>query len=108
MHIVHVRLHQQDAAAVEALEVFVEGRVGDRSAVEAGAFILDGDLGLFGADGGLDLDGLGAVELVAVLDGVDQGLFEGELDAEEGVGEVGVLLDLVENAFLDRPALGKV
>src|SRR5688500_12042193 len=64
---VHVRLHQQDAAPVQALEVLLRRRVRHAVALEAWALVLDLDLGLLLGDRRLDLDLLPPVELVAVL-----------------------------------------
>ena len=75
--------HQHQAAAAGALEVLDRGRVGHVGRVEAGALVGDLDGEAVGLHLVGDLDRLVAVVLVAVLDRVDEGLFEGELDGED-------------------------
>src|SRR5262249_1373981 len=49
---------------------------------EAGAFVRDGDFKTLPLDAVGDSNLLAPLHAVAVLDGVDQGLFKGEFDAE--------------------------
>ena len=56
-----------------------------------GALVLDADFELLGVDSIVDADEFGAVELVAVLDGVDEGFMDGHMNGEEIVlGEAAV------------------
>src|SRR5688572_14746814 len=105
---VHVGFHQQDAAAGALVEVFLQRGVGDAGAVEAGALVFDDDLGEGGRDGGLDVDVLLHVVLVAVLDGVDERFLKGELDGERALAVEAGLFDGVEDALLHVVAGGEV
>ena len=94
----HEVAHEQQAAAAGALEVLGGGRVGHVLGVEARPLVGDADVEPLGSDRVRDEDALVRVHLVAVLDGVDEGLFEGELDGEDVVlgvaGGLERLLDL--------------
>src|SRR5205085_9232078 len=90
---VHVGLHQQDAAAGTLEQVFLGGGVRNLAALEAGAFVLDLQRRLFRRNQRADVHLLGRVELVPVFDGVDQRLFEADLDGEERVGVVALFGD---------------
>src|SRR3954447_225220 len=101
-HLGHVVLDEEQAAAARALEVLDGARVGHVAGVEAGALVRDADLEAVVADAAADVDLLAAVELVAVLDGVDDGFFQGEADAEDlavlVVEQSQLALDLVLDA----------
>ena len=79
----HVVAHEHEAAAARTFEVFDGGRIGDVGRVEAAAFIANRDIETFPVDGVPDTHLLGAIELVAMFDGVDERFLEGELDAED-------------------------
>ena len=78
--------HQHDAAAAGFFEVFVLGGVGHVLQAETGALVFDHDADFVVGDLAGDKDLFARVEAVAVLDGVDQGLFEGQADAEDPAG----------------------
>ena len=75
--------HEHQAAAAGALDVLEGGGVGHVAGVEAVALVGDVDLEVLGANHGDDGHLFIAVHLVAVLDGIDQGLFQGQADAED-------------------------
>ena len=79
----HVVPHQEQAPAAGPFQVLRRGRVWHVVGIKAGAFIDDLDLEPIRVDAVRNADRLGPVQLVAVFDGVDQGLFEREADAED-------------------------
>src|SRR5690348_4154348 len=66
----HVGLDQEDATAGQLFEVALVGGIRDIGAVEPRSLVLDDDLGGVAGDVPLDVDALGLVHLVAVLDRV--------------------------------------
>ena len=108
----HEAAHEQQAAAAGAFDVLDRGRVGHVLGVEPRPLVGDADVEPFGGDAVDDDDPLVGVHLVAVLDGVDQGLFEGQLDREDVVlgvrGGLQRLLDQVLDARASARSLGIV
>ena len=100
--------HEHQAAAAGALDVLEGGGVGHVAGVEAVALVGDVDLEVLGANHGDDGHLFIAVHLVAVLDGVDERLFEGQADAEDVLvaDVVGVQQSL--DVVLDAASLGRV
>jgi hypothetical protein len=116
-HLIHVRADQEQAAPARLLEVGGVGRVGHRGGVEARPFVADDVDGLRTREPGVDREAALAiggasptrldpparvrvalaeagVQLqVAVMDGVDQRLVQGDVDAVRGA--------LVEESELD-------
>jgi hypothetical protein len=72
------------------------------------AFVGDLDLETVDVETVRDVDLFGTVELVAVLDGVDEGLLERQLDAEDVVGVSGRGLQKLLDRVLDATRLGRV
>ena len=65
------------------MNVLIVGAVGNRVGIEALAFIGDADPESIGPHFTGDLDPLAEVELVAMLNGIDDGFFERQVDAED-------------------------
>src|SRR5205807_5836385 len=79
----HVVAHEHETPAAGALEVLNGGGVGYVGGIETGALVLDLDVKAILLNLVDDANLLGAIKLVAVFDGVDEGFLEGELDAED-------------------------
>src|SRR5262249_10225279 len=90
------------------LAVLGEGGVGDIGRVEPAPFVFDADLEPLRGDGVTDADLFRRVELVAVLDRVDEGLFEGQLDVEHVPLAVPGRLQRIPYFVLDATDLGQV
>ena len=75
--------HEEQAAAAGALDILDGHRIGHVFRVEAAAFVGDADVEALAREHVVDMHLLGAVHPVAVLDGVDQRLFQGKFDAED-------------------------
>ena len=87
---IHVIAHQHEAAATRTLQIFHGGRVRYLGTIKAATFVTDKDIEAFRLNVVGDVDFLGVIELVAVLDGVNEGLFQSQLDAENLAFAVGV------------------
>lgn len=79
----HERPHEHDAAPAGTFEMGGVGGVGQRIGIEAGAFIDDFYPDFVGRKEARKTDVLGFVHGVAVEDGVDQGLVDGKMHAED-------------------------
>jgi len=95
----------EDAAAAAAVDVFFICGIGDFGGVEAFALVFDGDVDALVADAVVDADLFGAVQLVAVFDGVDERFFEGKFEGEEiGLAKV-MFFTGSEDFIFDIPCL---
>lgn len=108
LDLVHETPHEEDPPPVGGFSVDFVRRVGQGGQVEARPFVGDGDLdGIFG-EVTLDVDRLGGVHLVAMLDRVDQGFFECEVDAEAVPFSPAGFLEVVEHLIAQRPGGSRV
>jgi len=105
LHPGHEASHEHQAPSTGGFDVGRVGRVGDGGGVEPFAFVGDFDADDFRAHAAGDVDVLARVKLVPVADGVDQGLFHGQVDAEDVVLDPIVLLELFED-FLQEGRAG--
>ena len=119
-HLVHELAHEEDAAAVGLQQVLRRERVGHRRRVEALALVAHLDLERAVVDRELDVHALRLVLLVAVLDGVHDGLADRHrhvvdrflVEAHEGaaLGEDGLHhvqhLEAAGDVEGDRPVVG--
>ena len=74
--------HQKDAAAAGTFEILRIERIGHRFRIEPLALVLDFDEKVLRGDLIANVNGFGRVLAITVFDGVDEGLLEGEADAE--------------------------
>ena len=100
----HVGFDQQNAAAGAFFEVFFQRGIGDGFSAETGAFVFYGYFQLLGGGSDFDANFFLGVFAVAVLDGVDEGFFEGDFDAELALAGKAEAGDVVDDAFLDFAA----
>ena len=82
---VHEVPHQQHAAPARGLDVVFVGRVGDLGGIEAVPLVDDLDLEAIVRQAKAGAHHLVWIQPVAVADGVDQRLFNGQVDAEDFV-----------------------
>ena len=94
---VHETSHEEHPSAVGCQSVFRVGRVGEGAYVEALAFVGDFDIHAIFGKAAFDVDRFGKVHFVAMLDRVDQRLFQGKVDAEDVVLAPAGLLEVFED-----------
>src|SRR5262245_55068337 len=75
--------HEQQPPATGAFQIFDGNRIGDVCRVKAGPLVSNTNLKPFGDNPEGNADLLGTVHLVAMLDGIDESFFQGQLDAEQ-------------------------
>src|SRR5690242_7639858 len=96
----HIRLDQEDPPAAAFFEVLRQGRIGNGRAIKAGTFVLDADLDLIGADAGFNANFLSRIKTVAVLERIDQSLFQSQVDGKEIGSRVPAPFDKIQNLSL--------
>lgn len=101
---IHETSHEKYPPAVGGFSMFRVRRVGQGVDVEAFSLIRDRDIHLVFRQVALDVDRFGEIHLVSVLDRVDQGLFQGEVDAENVVFSPSGVLEAVEDLVAQGPA----
>lgn len=79
----HEGTHEHDAASAGAFEMGRVGGVGERVGIEAWAFVGDFDADFGGREAAGESDVFRFVHGVAVEDGIDESLVDGEMDAED-------------------------
>lgn len=82
----HEISHEHDAAAIGAANVLLIGTVWNRFGIEALALVADLDPDLIVRRVTNHVDLLVAIQAISVLDGVDDGLFQGESNAKHLAG----------------------
>src|SRR6185295_7233985 len=93
---------------MQALEILIRTRIGHAATDKTRALILDENLHALIGDGGVDANRFALIKPIAMLDGVDGGLFQCELDAEDRVSVIAMPLDGLNDLLLGRPRLGEV
>lgn len=104
----HVVAHQKQAAAAGAFEIFRGEAIGDLAGIKAATFIGDADLAALGVYLVVNENLLGGVHLVAMLDGIDERLFQGKANAEDFAIVVAHLLQLELDLVLNAASVGRV
>ena len=100
----HETPHQHDSPSAWGFQVGRIGGIGHLGRVKSFPFIGDLDPESFGKEPAGDVDLLGAVATIAVLDRVDQGFLHREPDAEHVALAPAVTLELFEDLLLDPGA----
>jgi hypothetical protein len=104
----HVMPHEHKPPATGSFEILGSGGVGNVGGIEAGPLVGDGDFEAIIVEVIADANGAGAIHLVAMLDGVYQGLFESEFDAKNvAIGGMPSPQELFD-AILDDAGFGRV
>src|SRR5262249_23538077 len=104
----HVVTHQHETAATGTFQVFGGRGIGHLAGIEASALISDVNVKALRADPVSNLDAFLAIEVVAVLNGVNESLFERQADAEDLVFRVAMRFQLAFNFFLHAPRFGRI
>src|SRR5262245_39015552 len=78
----HIVAHQEDAAATGAFEILGGERIGNSAGIEPGALIFNLGSHLSIRNGVANVNELGRVAAIAVLQSIHDGFFEGQADAE--------------------------
>ena len=79
----HEGLHQHHASAARGKNVVVAGGIGQGGGIETAAFVGDFDANPVAAQQANEMHVLGRVEVVAMMDGIGQGLFGGQVYGED-------------------------
>jgi hypothetical protein len=98
--------HEHEASAAGPFEIFDRGGIGHVVGVEADPLVGDADLESIREESIGNVDAFASVHLVAVLDGVDQGFFESEPDAEDFLIAGSAGSELFFDGILDTSSLG--